>query len=184
MQQKNPGRTLVLWIIAAHLFMGMVAYEWLPVSFRGSWIFILILLISGAFLQVGASLIVGLLAFIGVAVYFLLDLGAQTHIERQLLLLFIIPLIPLFLSAVRHNIEINVQKYRDIQSYDRNYRRDIFPLSALKYFQRSFFKLLDHHHIQDYEVFEIRILNRSLIKEMLGDDVWKTTQNEMIKILS
>lgn len=68
----------------------------------------------------------------------LLDLGAQTHIERQLLLLFIIPLIPLFLSAVRHNIEINVQKYRDIQSYDRNYRRDIFPLSALKYFQRSF----------------------------------------------
>ncbi|MEL1747029.1 hypothetical protein V2W49_21165, partial [Acinetobacter baumannii] len=72
MQQKNPGRTLVLWIIAAHLFMGMVAYEWLPVSFRGSWIFILILLISGAFLQVGASLIVGLLAFIGVAVYFLL----------------------------------------------------------------------------------------------------------------
>ncbi|MEX7523127.1 hypothetical protein AB0863_013475, partial [Acinetobacter baumannii] len=102
----------------------------------------------------------------------------------QLLLLFIIPLIPLFLSAVRHNIEINVQKYRDIQSYDRNYRRDIFPLSALKYFQRSFFKLLDHHNVQDYEVFEIRILNRSLIKEMLGDDVWKTTQNEMIKILS
>lgn len=91
MQQKNYGRTLVLWIIAAHLFMGMVAYEWLPVSFRGSWIFILILLISGAFLQVGASLIVGLLAFIGVAVYFLLDLGAQTHIERQLLLLLLFP---------------------------------------------------------------------------------------------
>ncbi|WP_228127638.1 hypothetical protein, partial [Acinetobacter baumannii] len=22
MQQKHPGRTLVLWIIAAHLFMG------------------------------------------------------------------------------------------------------------------------------------------------------------------
>ncbi len=43
MQQKHPGRTLVLWIIAAHLFMGMVAYEWLPVSFRGSWIFILLL---------------------------------------------------------------------------------------------------------------------------------------------
>ncbi len=41
MQQKHPGRTLILWIIAAHLFMGMVAYEWLPVSFRGSWIFIL-----------------------------------------------------------------------------------------------------------------------------------------------
>lgn len=38
--------------------------------------------------------------------------------------------------------------------------------------------------MQDYEVFIIRILNRSLIKEMLGDDVWKTTQNEMIKILS
>ena len=54
----------------------------------------------------------------------------------------------------------------------------------LKYFQRSFFKLLDHHNVQDYEVFEIRILNRILIKEMLGDDVWKTTQNEMIKILS
>ena len=55
-------------------------------------------------------------------------------------------------------LKINVQKYRDIQSYDRNYRRDIYlSLSALKYFQRSFFKLLDHHHIQDYEVFEIRI---------------------------
>ncbi len=125
----------------------------------------------------------GLLAFIGVSVYFLLDLGAQTHIERQLLLLFYSSYSS-FLSAVRHNIEINVQKYRDIQSYDRNYRRDIFPLSALKYFQRSFFKLLDHHNVQDYEVFVISILNRSLIKEMLGDDVWKTTQNEMITILS
>ncbi len=105
------------------------------------------------------SLIVGLVAFIGVAVYFLLDLGAQTHIERQLLLLFIIPLIPLFLSAVRHNIEINVQKYRDIQSYDRNYRRDIFPLSALKYFQRSFLNYLitTMYKIMKYSKFEFLI---------------------------
>lgn len=60
----------------------------------------------------------------------------------------------------------------------------IFSLSALWNISSVAFKLLDHHNVQDYEVFAIKILNRSLIKEMLGDDVWKTTQNEMIKILS
>lgn len=87
--QKNPAPALVLWIIAAQVFMGIVAYEWLPASYRGSWIFLLMLLISGAFLNIGSALQVGLIAFISMTVYFSLDLANQTYIERQLLLLFV-----------------------------------------------------------------------------------------------
>ena len=77
--QKNPAPALVLWIIAAQVFMGIVAYEWLPASYRGSWIFLLMLLISGAFLNIGSALQVGLIAFISMTVYFSLDLANQTY---------------------------------------------------------------------------------------------------------
>ena len=88
--QKNPAPALVLWIISSQVFMGIIAYEWLPATYRGSWIFLLLLLIAGAFLNVGLALILGLVAFVSMAVYFALDLANQTYIERQLLLLFVI----------------------------------------------------------------------------------------------
>ncbi|SUU23279.1 Uncharacterised protein [Acinetobacter haemolyticus] len=53
--QKNPAPALVLWIISAHIFMGVVAYEWLPATYRGSWIFLLLLVIAGAYLNIGMA---------------------------------------------------------------------------------------------------------------------------------
>lgn len=54
--QKNPAPALILWTITAQIFMGIVAYEyeWLPTCYRGSWIFLILLLIAGAFLNIGA----------------------------------------------------------------------------------------------------------------------------------
>ena len=127
--QTTPAKTLMLWIITAHLFIAIVAYEWLPATYRGGWILIIGLLVLGAFVNIGAALIIGLIAFLAVAVYFMFDLAGQTHIERQLLLLFIIPMVPLFLSAVRHNIANALKRFKAIQSYEKNYRHDIFPLS-------------------------------------------------------
>ncbi|ENW17799.1 hypothetical protein L313_3106 [Acinetobacter haemolyticus CIP 64.3 = MTCC 9819] len=182
--QKNPAPALVLWIISAHIFMGVVAYEWLPATYRGSWIFLLLLVIAGAYLNIGMALILGLVAFVGIAFYFFLDLANQTYIERQLLLLFVAPLAPVFLSAIRHNIKNALASYRAIQSYDRNYQHDILPLTALKHFQDQLKKLLQLTHKNHYEVISIQITNTVLIREMLGEDIWKETQNKIMTILS
>ncbi|WP_333663482.1 hypothetical protein [Acinetobacter sp.] len=182
--QKNPAPALVLWIILAQVFMGIVAYEWLPATYRGSWILLLILLISGAFLNIGMALILGLVAFVGMAVYFSFDLANQTYIERQLLLLFVIPITPIFLSAIRHNIQNALKSYRAILSYDRNYQHDILPLTALNHFQVELRKLLKLTHKDHYTVYTTHINNALLIREMLGEDVWKETQNQIMVILS
>ena len=181
--QRNPAPALVLWIILAQIFMGIVAYEWLPATYRGSWIFLLLLLISGAFLNIGMALLLGLVAFVGMAVYFSFDLTNQTYIERQLLLLFVIPITPIFLSAIRHNIQNALKSYLAILSYDRNYQHDILPLTALNHFQIELRKLLKLTHKDHYTVYTTHINNALLIREMLGEDVWKKTQNQIMTIL-
>ena len=183
MQQKLAP-TLVLWIILAQIFMGIVAYEWLPVTYRGGWILLLLLVMSGVFLNIGMALILGLVAFLSMAVYFSFDLTNQSYIERQLLLLFVIPIAPIFLSAIRHNIQNALRTYRAIQSYDRNYQHDILPLTALNHFQVELRKLLKLTHKDHYTVYTTHINNALLIREMLGEDVWKKTQNQIMTILS
>ena len=183
MQQKLAP-TLVLWIILAQIFMGIVAYEWLPVTYRGSWILLLLLVMSGVFLNIGMALILGLVAFLSMTVYFSFDLTNQSYIERQLLLLFVIPIAPIFLSAIRHNIQNALRTYRAIQSYDRNYQHDILPLTALNHFQVELRKLLKLTHKDHYTVYTTHINNALLIREMLGEDVWKKTQNQIMTILS
>ena len=183
MQQKLAP-TLILWIILAQIFMGIVAYEWLPETYRGGWILLLLLVMSGVLLNIGMALILGLVAFLSIAVYFSFDLTNQTYIERQLLLLFVIPIAPIFLSAIRHNIQNALRTYRAIQSYDRNYQHDILPLTALNHFQVELRKLLKLTHKDHYTVYTTHINNALLIREMLGEDVWKKTQNQIMTILS
>ena len=182
MQQKLAP-TLILWIILAQIFMGIVAYEWLPETYRGGWILLLLLVMSGVFLNIGKALILGLVAFLSMTVYFSFDLTNQSYIERQLLLLFVIPIAPIFLSAIRHNIQNALRTYRAIQSYDRNYQHDILPLTALNHFQVELRKLLKLTHKDHYTVYTTHINNALLIREMLGEDVWKKTQNQIMTIL-
>lgn len=182
--QNNPAPALILWIVSSQLFMGVVAYEWLPATYRGSWVFLVILLIVGAFLNVGLALVLGLIAFISMAIYFSLDLANQTYIERQLLLLFVIPIAPIFMSAIRHNIQNALRSFRAIQSYDRNYQHDILPVTALKHFQVELKKLLKLTQKDHYKIYNISIINTTLIREMLGEDIWKETQNKIMSILS
>ena len=182
MQQKLAP-TLILWIILAQIFMGIVAYEWLPETYRGGWILLLLLVMSGVLLNIGMALILGLVAFLSIAVYFSFDLTNQSYIERQLLLLFVIPIAPIFLSAIRHNIQNALRTYRAIQSYDRNYQHDILPLTALNHFQVELRKLLKLTHKDHYTVYTTHINNALLIREMLGEDVWKKTQNQIMTIL-
>lgn len=183
MQQKLAS-TLVLWIILAQIFMGIVAYEWLPETYRGGWILLLLLVMSGVLLNIGMALILGLVTFLSMTVYFSFDLTNQSYIERQLLLLFVIPIAPIFLSAIRHNIQNALRTYRAIQSYDRNYQHDILPLTALNHFQVELRKLLKLTHKDHYTVYTTHINNALLIREMLGEDVWKKTQNQIMTILS
>ena len=182
--QKNPAPALVLWIISTQIFIGLIAYEWLPANYRGSWIFLLFLLITGAFLNIGWALLLGLIMFIGTAVYFFIDINNQTYIERQLLLLFVIPIAPIFLSAIRYNIQNALKSFFAIQRYDRKYQHDVLPLTALQHFQSELKKLLKLTHKNQYEIIKTTVLNHILIQELLGKDVWKTTQNHIMTILS
>ncbi|CAG68059.1 hypothetical protein QE380_001006 [Acinetobacter baylyi] len=181
----KTNQSILLWVIIAHIFMAIIAYEWLPASFRGSWILLLILLIAGSFLSVGWSLILGLFAFICISIYFLLDLANQTYIERQLLLLFLIPLTPIFLSAIRYNLLSHSDHLQELESYQRNTHNDIFPLSSLSTFERELWKIQDNIDTQNsYEIFHIKIQNKTLIQEMLGKDIWKNTQNKILEALA
>lgn len=177
-------QTTMSWILTAHIFIAIIAYEWLPASFRGSWIFIFLLLIAGSFLTVGWALILGLVTFVAVAVYFLLDLANQTYIERQLLLLFIIPITPVLLSAIRHNLQSSLDNFQSVEVYQQKIQYDVLPLSALDNVKTELNKMLEKALIPQYEIFQILITNHSLIEDMLGADVWKNTQNQIIEKLN
>lgn len=184
MKKASSMHTTMLWILMAHIFVAIIAYEWLPASFRGSWIFVILLLIAGSFLSVGWALVLGLGAFISVAVYFLLDLANQTYIERQLLLLFIIPIIPVLLSAIHHNLHSSTETLQSVQSYQQKIKDDVLPLSALKSVKAELNKLLKQNMIQHYETVKVLVTNYDLIGDMLGAEVWKHTQNQMIEKLN
>ena len=52
-------KTIIGWVIACIAFVGLLGYEWIPGHLRGGWVFYLLLVISGGFMQIGMSLIVG-----------------------------------------------------------------------------------------------------------------------------
>ena len=123
-------KTVLYWINLAVFFLGMVAYEWLPTGYRGSWLFVLALVFIGGFVRFTTAVLIGIAAFFSVSIYFLFDLNSFTHIERQILLLFTVAFAPLFLSAVRYNL-IATHKTQDaIQNFSFSYSNDVLSLKS------------------------------------------------------
>lgn len=176
-------RTLLYWVIFTLLFIGIIAYEWLPASYRGSWIFILSLVIAGAFFRFGVALIVGFITFFITALYFLFDLNNFAHIERQLLVLFAIPFAPLFLSAIRYNLISKHEVEQASATYDFKRSNDILPISAWENMHVELIKMFPFVALDHYELIRIKVVNRKLIEDMLGAAVWKNTQNKILEVL-
>lgn len=181
--KNHHVQTIFYWIILTIVFTGIVGYEWLPSGYRGSWLFILALIILGGFLRFSTALIVGIFAFIAVAIYFLLDLKISITLHRQILLLFIVIFAPLFLSAVRHNL---LSTYKDNKVQDKfikAYRKGILPFSNWEDFQTEFSKTNEYSALPHYEIIVCTIKNYALIIEMLGSDEWIQIQNKILLAL-
>lgn len=181
--QYRYVHTVIYWIILAIFFIGVVGYEWLPTGYRGSWLFVLALVISGAFVRFTTAILIGLGAFFAVSIYFLFDLTSFSHIERQILLLFTVAFAPLSLSAVRYNLISTHQANQAIQHFNFGYSNEVLPLQSWEHMTTELFKMLPFLSIDYYEIVHIQIKNQQLIAEMLGDAVWKDTQNEILKLL-
>ncbi|OTG78482.1 hypothetical protein B9T33_14290 [Acinetobacter sp. ANC 5054] len=182
MQFKHV-QTVLYWVILAVFFLGIVAYEWLPVGYRGSWLFVLALIIAGGFVRFSTAIFIGLAAFFSISIYFLFDLNSFNHIERQILLLFIVFFAPLFLSAVRYNLIASDKSQKSIKNFSTGYSNDVLPMNTWEHMMAELLKMLPFLTLKNYEVINIEIKNQQLISEMLGEDVWKNIQNKILDLL-
>lgn len=177
-------QTILYWIILAMAFIGIVGYEWLPSSYRGSWLFVLVLIISGAFIRFGTAILIGIFAFFSVSIYFLFDLSSMVNIQRQILLLFTVTFAPLFLSAVRYNLFSTQQESTDTAAFVSNYHNEILPMQAWKNTSQEVLKVLPFLSLNHYEIIYIKITNVVLIQEMLGEHEWLVRKNQILKVLA
>lgn len=177
-------QTVLYWIILAIAFIGIVGYEWLPSSYRGGWLFVLTLMISGALVRFGTAILIGVIAFFCVSVYFLFDLSSMLNIQRQILLLFTVMFAPLFLSAVRYNLYSTKQESSDAAAFISNYNTDLLPLRAWQNTSQEVLKVLPFLSLNYYEIIHIKITNVVLIQEMLGEHEWLVRKNKIIQVLA
>ena len=176
-------KTVLYWIVLSIFFIGIVGYEWLPTGYRGSWLFIILLIISGAFVKFKHAIFIGLGAFSLVSIYFLFDLTNTSTIERQILLLFTVTFSPLFLSAVRYNLLSNYFNNKAANNFNIDYSTSVFPIETWEKVTIQLLKMLPFLSSQNYEVINIKIKNRQLIIEMLGESIWMKTQNKILDLL-
>ncbi|PVZ85242.1 hypothetical protein C9426_20390 [Serratia sp. S1B] len=165
-------------------YLGLIAYEWLSTGFRGGWILVIFMMLLGAFLRFSVAVVVGILSFILLIIYFLFDFNHFVfNIGRQLLLLFILPFAPLFLSAFRDILNSNRQTDKILDNYRLHLANNLLPIGTFKTTELQIHKLLKHHHIEAYETLSIRISNHALLRDMLNVEEWKAVQNQILAVL-
>lgn len=176
-------KTVLYWIVLSIFFIGVIGYEWLPTGYRGSWLFILTLIISGAFVRFKHAIFIGLGAFFLVSFYFIFDSTSASTIQRQILLLFTVTFSPLFLSAVRYNLLSNHFNTKAVNRFNVDYSTNILPVETLEQVTTQLVKMLPFFNCPHYEVINLKIKNHQLILEMLGNDTWTKIQNEILDLL-
>ncbi len=175
-------KTIIGWVIACVVFIGLLGYEWMPEYLRGGWIFYLLLVISGGFLEIGLALIVGTIAFIGSAFYLLYKLNLGLPAEKQALMLFLSPIAPLWLSAVKHNLGLRQSASKALMLFRAKSDIHVLDLDACEDFMRRLDVLSRHGGREGYRLIDIAVKNHDLITEMLGEQVWQKTRLQMLAI--
>lgn len=176
-------KTIIGWVIACIVCVGLLGYEWMPDSLRGGWIFYLLLVVSGGFLTIGRALILGLIVFVGSAFYLFYKLTLGLPAEKQALMMFLSPIGPLWLSAVKHNLGLRHSASKALLQLHAKSEAHLLPLDVCPDFMRRLDALTGRSGRERYRIIDIAIKNHDLITEMLGEHVWRKTRLRILEIL-
>ena len=174
-------KTITGWAIACIVFIGLLGYEWIPEYLRGGWIFYLLLVISGAFMQIGTSLIVGIVAFLGTAAYLSYKLNLGLPSEKQTLMMFLTPLAPLWLSAIKHNLDLRKEASGLLIKFHQKSDFHVFTKDAFDDFVKKMDSICRSKGIESYRIIKVNIENQEIIEQVLGEQAW---QRSRLNILS
>jgi hypothetical protein len=177
-------KTITGWAIACVVYLGLLGYEWMPSHFRGGWVFLILLVISGAFIEIGTALIVGLLAFVGASLYMLYKLKLGLPAERQVLMMFLSPIAPLWLSAIQYNLQLRRDAAIKALALKQGSAKGVLNTDHYDDFVTRLDALCRSCNIKGYAESQIDIVNRELIAELLGSRTWVDTQNRIVRILN
>lgn len=181
---KRTNQSIIFLPIMTVIYLGLISYEWLSTGFRGSWVLIILMVLLGAFLRFSVAFIIGILSFVLVIIYLLFDFNNFIfNIGRQLLLLFILPFAPLFLSAFRDILSSINKTDKILDSYRLYLSNNVLPIGTFKSTEQQIHKLLKYQKIDAYETLHIKIGNHQLLRDMLNVDEWKAVQNQIIEIV-
>ncbi|MDP1539388.1 MAG: hypothetical protein Q8L72_01885 [Moraxellaceae bacterium] len=180
-------KTIIGWLLTTTFFIGLVAYEWLPMHLRGAWVFFIALIMAGAFLKVSSAIALGLIAFLTAALHFYYKLSSGVYIEHLILLLFISPLAPIGLSAIRHNLNLRTNASNSLLIFKHKIEREIIPVQLLETFIKSQLHLLNRSDIAACHSkiigIEISLQNIEEIKELLGTTEWTETRSKVLLMI-
>lgn len=155
----------------------------MPAYLRGEWIFYLLLVGLGAFLYIGRALLLGLAAFIATAFFLFYRMHLGDSVDQLVLIMFMTPIAPLWLSAVRHNLNLRRQANSAYLEFNHRSNLQILNIDAYADFQQRLISLCNRFGVDAYSEIKIDILNDQLIAEMLGEHVWRKTRIRILEIL-
>lgn len=170
--------------MACIVIIGLLGCEWIPDYLRGGWIFYCLLVISGVFLYISQALVLGLLTFVGLAFYLFYKLQLGQPAEKQTLMLFLAPMAPIWLSAIKHNLKlVRTSRYTLIAALQKS-KLQLLNLEAYEDFQHRIASLCRGANAISYFEVIIYVKNQALIANMLGDQSWQEIRIRMVDILA
>lgn len=180
-------KTIIGWLLASTFFLGLLGYEWIPDYLRGGWLFLLLLMMFGAFLRITYAVLVGLVFFLGLSVYFLYKMNSGVAIGNQLLLLLMTPFAPIGYSAILHNLDLREHVSDSLLTLKNRVDHEIIPLALLDTFIKSELAIFNRENIsfseQNIVATEIIIENSHEIEELLGDEEWIAVRIQILQII-
>ncbi len=180
-------KTIIGWLLLTTFFIGLVAYEWIPMYLRGGWIFFLAMVMSGAFLKISYAIVVGLICFLGASIHFFYKLNSGVPIDHLILLLFMSPLAPIGFSAVLHNLDLRTNASQSLVVFKHKIEHEIIPTQLLNTFIKSQLSLLNRPDIAACHNkiigIEINFRNIDEIKDLLGTSEWINTRSKVLLLI-
>lgn len=177
-------KTVIGWAMAMVVCLGVIGYEWLPATLRGAWLFYLALVLLGAVMTVGGGIILGLLMFLGMALYLSYSQLIGVSAERYYSMLFLVPLAPLWLSAIMYNLRLRSgteEQYWAVEDFSNT---DLASHEAQHLMLRTLKTLVKDGHLQSLREIRIHVINVSVIREVLGERAWLSIKQQLFDIFA
>lgn len=176
------------WLIAGLVGMGVLGFELMPAGNRGLWLFLIVLLVLGAFLPIWLAVGLGVLTFGVFAVYIALVSELRNLSGAELLALFYLPLAPVWLAAFRIVLAQTDGLVRFARTFRRRHAalidpeheemttlmlRRIFPRIAARWRATGTGGTLS----------VVAVDNDRLARDLLGDEAWRNRRAATIRAI-